>query len=159
MNVIKGLACVLMSLALTIHTECVILIIDDDYDDQDLLEEALQEINVGIVCYKADNGQEGMKLLLSEGIQFPDLIFLDLNMPRVNGKQFLSQIKNNNQLKSIPVIVYSTSFDQLEFDELIKRGASYFLKKPVNYEELKRDLEPLLVRFNICHELKVSPEE
>jgi len=136
-----------MSLKLTIEPECVVLIIDDDRDDQELLEEALHEINVAIVCYKAGNGQEGMKLLLSGNIPMPEIIFVDLNMPRVNGRQFLHQIKDNKILQNIPVIVYSTSYDEHESNDLISAGAAHFLKKPTNYEELKTKLEPVIERF------------
>ena len=93
---------------------------------------------------------EGMKKLIAIPFIKPDMIFVDLNMPLVDGRQFLIQIKKNPSFKNIPVIVYSTTFDELEAKKLIALGASHFLKKPTSYEALKKQLQPLIKTYSHC---------
>lgn len=127
--------------------ESIILIIDDDLDDQDLLVEALNEIDDTLICYKSDNGQEGIKSLQSNLIPRPHLIFVDINMPKVDGRQFLEQIKKDAILKDIPVVIYSTTHDEVEHKKLIKSGAAFFFKKPSNFNDLKKNLQELLETY------------
>src|SRR5687768_10254806 len=87
-----------------------LFIIDDDIEDQEIFMEALKEIDSSIQCFCATNGEEALNQLEREVIILPDLIFLDMNMPKLNGKQVLRELKNTRTLKSIPVIMYSTSF-------------------------------------------------
>jgi len=129
-----------------------VFIIDDDHDDQGLLIEALMEINESLLFFKADNGLEAMKKLISGDIPLPDVIFVDLNMPLVNGKQFLSKIKAEDTYKTIPIIVYSTSEDKIETNQLIEMGAAYFIKKPSNFKSLKKELE------RVFHSVLHKPE-
>lgn len=118
-----------------------VFIIDDDHDDQELLIEALTEINESLLFFKADNGSEAMNKLISGEIPIPDVIFVDLNMPLVDGKQFLSKIKAENTYSKIPVIVFSTSDDKFESNKLIEMGAAYFIKKPSDFKSLIKELE------------------
>ena len=81
-----------------------LLIVDDDPDDIQLFCEALAEINETIHCFSATNGEEALQLLKATIVK-PDFIFLDLNMPRMSGKQLLVQLKSDAQFASIPVII------------------------------------------------------
>ena len=121
----------------------LLYIIDDDPDDRNLLIEAINDINPSIKCITANNGQEGL-LKLTNSRHFPSIIFLDLNMPRINGRQFLTKLKSDPQLRNIPVIIYSTSSDQKEIDELMLLGARDYLVKQWDYSVLKERLYIIL---------------
>jgi CheY-like chemotaxis protein len=77
---------------------------------------------------------------------FPDLIFLDLNMPKLNGKQVLREIKSRESLKAIPVIMYSTSFAPRDIEEIGQLGAAFHLLKPSRFDDLCRSLSEILSR-------------
>ena len=120
-------------------------IIDDDLDDQMLLEEALLEINADMTFYKSSNGKEGLSSLQNVNMPRPDIIFADLNMPSMNGRQFLFQIMQDPQLNTIPVVIYSTAFDTVEVDLVLKLGASAFLQKPNDFKMLVEKLKEKLI--------------
>jgi DNA-binding NtrC family response regulator len=113
-----------------------LLIIDDDSDDRDLFIEAVKEIDDKINCVSADNGQYALELLHNSPDRLPDFIVLDLRMPRYSGKRFLFEIKNDDRLKKIPVIIYTTSKSVEESNELARLGACHFMTKPRNPEEI-----------------------
>src|SRR5438874_13541995 len=99
-----------------------LLIIDDDPDDAGLLCAAVYKVNKEYHCNIASNGNEALQLL-KDAIVTPDLIFMDLNLPLMNGKECLTELKKRPELKNIPVIVYSTSKLQTDIDEAYKLGA------------------------------------
>jgi CheY-like chemotaxis protein len=115
-------------------------IVDDDIDDQELFIEAVNEVDRSIHCLASSNCEEALDMLKSGKMDLPDLIFLDLNMPRVNGKQCLAEIKKESSLRDIPVIIYSTSSEKRDIEETSRLGASYFLTKPNKFEELCKAL-------------------
>lgn len=121
-----------------------ILIVDDDDEDIELLCEAVNEIDPNIICKTAGNGKEALKMLLSEGYQLPDYIFLDMNMPKMDGKQCLKEIKQNKLMKHIKVIMYSTSNLSADVKESLELGAVNFWTKPSNFTILKQELTILL---------------
>ncbi len=106
-----------------------ILLIDDDEDDREFFLEAIEEYNPEIRCIEARNGQEGLDFLNAEKIR-PDIIFLDLNMPLMNGRQFLLEIKKIDHLKHIPIVILTTSSDNKTIQDCLAIGASYFITKP-----------------------------
>jgi CheY-like chemotaxis protein len=110
-----------------------VLIVDDDADDKELFMEVIQEINSEIRLLSAADGQEALKVL-EQAEQLPDFIFLDLNMPRMDGKECLKRIKSNERLKDIAVIIYSTSKLASDIEETQKLGATFFLTKPTKIE-------------------------
>src|SRR5579863_7137760 len=89
-------------------------LIDDDMDDQEIFKLALEEVDKSILCITANSGIDALQKLKAGNAFIPDFIFLDLNMPRLNGKQTLKQIKANPALHRVPVIIYSSS--ALPFD-------------------------------------------
>ncbi len=110
---------------------------DDDKDDCDLFKEALDELllpaNLGVV----HDGEQLMQLLNNQTIELPQMLFLDLNMPRKNGFECLSEIKHNDHLKNLPVIIFSTSFDRDIVNKLHINGAHYYISKPNEFTKLK----------------------
>ena len=121
----------------------LILVVDDDHEDVELFKEALHEINPGITCVSAENGKCALHILKEMEV-YPDYIFLDLNMPCLNGKQCLAKIKETNQLLHIPVIIYSTSDAPSDIYDTKKLGASYFLTKPSSFEDIKSAISSIL---------------
>lgn len=117
------------------------LLIDDDKDDQEIFKLALQDINQDVVCFTADDGVEGLRLLQSDQNFFPSYIFLDLNMPRMTGKDCLSEIKKDARLAGIPVVIYSTSSDPKDISDSKKLGASDYVVKQFSISSLKTILE------------------
>ena len=117
-----------------------IYIIDDDIDDQNFLIEAIKEIDESIECYTAINGQEGLSRLATNAIPFPSLIFLDLNMPRIDGRRFLIEIKKITKFRSIPIVVYTTSTYQKDRDEMLQLGAADYIFKQADFLLLKENL-------------------
>jgi CheY-like chemotaxis protein len=113
-----------------------LFIIDDDEDDQLFLHEAMNDLNIPIDCYYANNGEAALRQLKEEGIPVPDFIFLDLNMPKLNGKECLVEIKKLPKYLKVPIIIYSTSSHQKDKQEIMQLGADYFLTKPTRISEL-----------------------
>lgn len=120
-----------------------ILIIDDDADDIEFFIEAVHGIDASIECSQATNGEEGLSRL-RRGEVNPEYIFLDLNMPRLNGKEFLAEIKKDGKLSSIPVIMYSTSGIESDIKESMRLGAQDFIVKPTRLSELTERIESVM---------------
>lgn len=106
-----------------------ILLVDDDEDDQDFFLSVLDRIDKFLECKTAENGREAIQYLTGEH-RLPDLIFLDLNMPVMNGRQFLLEVKKEERLKDVPVIILSTSADEATISESLRLGAAEFITKP-----------------------------
>jgi CheY-like chemotaxis protein len=113
-----------------------LLLVDDDADDRKYFMEAVNEIDASIECMIAKDGNQALDLLNDPASPLPDYIFLDLRMPKINGRQCLMQIKSSERLKHIPVIVYTTSREVEESEEMHSIGAVSFITKPTNTEEI-----------------------
>lgn len=120
-----------------------LLLADDDSDDIEIFREALSLINPAIRCHTAINGKEALKTI-SEMSEKPHLIFLDVNMPVMNGWQCLNQLKQQDAYRDIPVFVISTSSHQRELNTVMETGALGYLTKPSNFNTLK-DLLQVIV--------------
>jgi CheY-like chemotaxis protein len=114
-----------------------ILLADDDKEDREIFMMAIQELSPDIEISVAVNGKDLMSGLLNESSHLPDIIFLDLNMPFKNGQECLKEIRSNDRLKRIPVIIYSTSSSSEHIDQTYKGGANYYLPKPDSFRDLK----------------------
>ena len=125
------------------HT-CSILLADDDSDDCALFEEALNEIALPTQLTTVRNGEQLMQHLEESESQLPDVIFLDLNMPRKNGFECLTEIKQSKKLEQLNVIIISTSFHQEVVDQLYKTGARLFIRKPTDFQDLKKIIHEVL---------------
>lgn len=122
-----------------------ILIVDDDVEDQELLKEAIKEVDESVKCLSAKNGEEALEMLHTFLHKLPQLIFLDLNMPRMNGKILLSKLKQLDALKEIPIIIYTTSKSQTDIEDAKKLGALQFITKPNSFEEIVQVAANLLL--------------
>jgi CheY-like chemotaxis protein len=118
----------------------IILLIDDDADDRALFGEALQEIDSELICYTAVSGPAALRQLVSGGIEMPHIIFLDLNMPKVNGWQCLSLLGEEERFKRIPVILYSTASPAEETHHPEEPNLLCYYTKPPDFQCLKKDL-------------------
>lgn len=112
-----------------------ILLVDDDPDDQEIFLSALESISAAIVCNIASSGVDALQKLQLNYLH-PDCIFLDLNMPLMSGQEFLVEIKKNQELKNIPVIIFSTTSHTKTIQLTKELGAHDFITKPDKYDEL-----------------------
>jgi DNA-binding response OmpR family regulator len=119
-----------------------ILLADDDTDDCIFFKEAIKELSMHLTT--VHDGEELMALLLNETEELPQILFLDLNMPRKNGFECLLEIKLNSKLKCLPVIIFSTSFEQEVVNLLFKNGAQYFIRKPAEFSQFKKIIHQTL---------------
>lgn len=116
------------------------LLADDDADDASLFQDVLMEVDPSIRFQYAKDGMETLDILKDNNYPIPDLIFLDLNMPRMDGKECLKQLKSDATLSKIPVIMYTTSSLAKDIEETIMAGALCFITKPSSMKELKKIL-------------------
>jgi len=115
-----------------------ILLADDDMDDCVFFKDALGELLQSTYLSIVNDGEKLMLLLNNEGNELPDVLFLDINMPRKNGFECLSEIKHNERLKNLPVIMFSTSNSQEKISKLFNSGAHVYIHKPADFEQLKQ---------------------
>jgi len=118
------------------------LLADDDHDDAELFGEALESIDASVSFHHVENGQAVFAFLNTLGTK-PDIIFLDLNMPAMNGWQCLAKLKNDVYLKDIPVIMYSTSSNPRDKEIALELGAHGFITKPSDFKLLKQMLHDI----------------
>jgi CheY-like chemotaxis protein len=117
-----------------------LLLADDDADDCTFFKEALDDLAVSTKLTTVNDGVQLMQLLIAKDTFLPDVLYLDLNMPRKNGFDCLTEIKQNQKLKQLPVIIFSTSFDRQVVDRLHEHGANYYIRKPAEFSNLKKVL-------------------
>lgn len=120
-----------------------IFLVDDDTDDQLFFTDALKEIDSNILCSIANNGKEALEQLRKIKT-LPEILFLDLNMPFMNGYECLSQLKNEARLSKIPVVIFTTSNDPKDAEITHQLGADVFLSKPNEFNKLREKLEKIL---------------
>lgn len=115
-----------------------IYLADDDNADCLLFKEALDELPVKVSLTIVHDGEQLLNLLSQKRNPLPDVLFLDLNMPRKNGFAALGQIKRNDKLLDLPVIVYSTANDPARIRMVFRDAAHYYIRKPNKFSELKQ---------------------
>jgi len=115
-----------------------ILLADDDMDDCIFVREALEELTISTNLTIVHDGEQLMQLLTSTSNELPHILFLDINMPRKNGFECLSEIKLNDKLKEVPVVIFSTSYEQEMVNLLYESGAQYFIRKPSEFSSFKK---------------------
>lgn len=115
------------------------LLVDDDEDDREIFCLALSEADPSLTCITASDGVEALSILREKSF-LPDYIFLDLNMPRMDGKDCLREIRKQTHLANVPVIIFSTSSADREKEETKRLGANSFIVKPPLVSTLTRDL-------------------
>lgn len=115
-----------------------ILLAEDDSDDRLLFEEALEELPVTCQLTTVYNGEELIERLTRKGNNLPDVLFLDLNMPRKNGFAALGEIKRSDNLQDLPVIIFSTANNVEMTRQVFKDAAHYYIRKPIQFGHLKK---------------------
>lgn len=127
------------------NTQFNILLADDDADDCLFFKEALEELPVSTHLTTVHDGVELMCLLNKNKDVLPHVLFLDMNMPRKNGSECLSEIKIDQKLKQLPVVIFSTSFDKELVNQMYDCGANYYLRKPNDFSKLKKIIHHALM--------------
>lgn len=119
-----------------------LLLVDDDQGDVELTLEVMDLSKLHLNVEVANDGQEAINYLSKaegyEQVQTPDLVLLDLNMPKVNGREVLDFIKKNEELKRIPVVILTTSSSDEDIERTYSLGASCYITKPVGLTEFQK---------------------
>ena len=124
-----------------------IMLVDDDKIFNFLSEKTITSLGLANEVHFAMNGKQALELLQkyrAGEISRPDIIFLDLNMPRKNGFQCLEEIRSHEWLKPIPVIILTTSINQAQIKKVYDKGAVYYFRKPTEFPILVRLIEKVL---------------
>ena len=121
-----------------------IFLADDDEDDCILFEDALREVCSQTELTTANDGDELITLMKTNVPPPPDVIFLDLNMPRRNGFECLELIRKTKQWKDIPVVIFSTTGQEEMIKRVYEQGANYFIRKPGSFPKLKQAIRQIL---------------
>jgi CheY-like chemotaxis protein len=135
-----------------------ILLADDDLDDCLFFKEVLDELPLSSTLTTVNNGVDLM-LYLSANTFLPDALFLDLNMPRKNGFECLTEIKESEELKKLPVIILSTSFDTDVVNLLYEKGANHYIRKPGDFSKLKLVINEALTKIANKEDLKTPKDK
>jgi CheY-like chemotaxis protein len=127
-----------------------ILLAEDDQDDCIFFEKALKELSILNTLKIVGDGEQLMQLLKDESVKIPDVLFLDINMPRKSGTECLEEIKKIDRLKNLPVVMLSTSKDPQKITYHFKIGANVYINKPNDFSQLIQVIH---------HALPISTEE
>lgn len=112
-----------------------ILLVEDDQVDKMTVVRALKEIHVTNPLVHRENGEEAVHYLQEPASEKPYIILLDLNMPIMNGLEFLKAVKNDGKLKRIPIVVLTTSEEQQDKINSFDLGVAGYMAKPVDYRQ------------------------
>ncbi len=121
-----------------------ILLVDDDIIESMKVKRALRKLKLDIAVETCSNGEEAVSWLAKNKENLPSLILLDLNMPKMNGFEFLQFISINNELSEIPVCVLSSSDEQSDINSCFQYNILDYKVKPIRFEDYETTL------FNIC---------
>lgn len=114
-----------------------LLLADDDLDDCYFFKKALNDLPISTNLSVVNDGEQLMKQLNNYTIELPDVLFLDLNMPRKNGMECISEIKQDKRLKDLSVVIFSTSNNEGVLRTLFKAGVQIYIRKPGDFRQLK----------------------
>ena len=131
-----------------------IMLIEDDMIEVMKLNRTISKLGLKHKIIEANNGEEAL-ILLSEKDNLPDIILLDLNMPKINGIEFLNILKNDDSLKYIPTVILTTSNNHKDLLECYKIGVSGYVLKPLKYETYVDKIEKLLSYWSINELIKI----
>jgi CheY-like chemotaxis protein len=120
-----------------------ILHVDDDADDRELFSAAIKRVDPNIIHLEASGGEEAYKMLSDDHMEHIDCIFLDINMPSLDGISLLTMLKEHPVLKSIPVVIHSTTSDVNEIN-CVERLGAYFFPKCIDFQVYVTSLREIL---------------
>ena len=135
-----------------------VILADDDESDRTNFTEALEESRIKTVVYAVKDGVELMEFLTREDTPVPHILFLDLNMPMKNGLTCLKEIRSIEKLKDVAVAIYSTSSYEKDIEETFHYGANVYIKKPTDFDTLKKVLHKVLSAAYVYREPPFSIE-
>ncbi len=121
-----------------------IILADDDEDDRLFFTDAFDELKISTKVKTYNDGAALMDYLNSDEAILPEILFLDLNMPKKNGLECLHEIKNNPKLSDIAIAIYSTSSSEEHIEETFVNGANIYIKKPSDFATLKKVLSDVV---------------
>lgn len=130
------------------HPNILTFLIDDDTDDQEVFSLAMEEAYPAVKCIFANDGVHALEKFTVDNSFVPDLIFIDINMPRMNGVQCLAEIRKLSRLNHVPAYMYSTSAEPGIVAECMKLGAAGFIKKEISVDELQKKFLQILSQVN-----------
>jgi CheY-like chemotaxis protein len=126
------------------HDSILITLADDDEDDRLFFIDAFEELKINTIVNTLNNGRELLNFLNHPETILPNIIFLDLNMPILNGIECLKEIKLNDRFKEIVVAIYSTSSSDQDIEDTFVLGANIYIKKPSSFDSLKKILSEIV---------------
>ena len=121
-----------------------ILLVDDDHEDQSIFKEAINQLEISAECVVAMDGNDAIEKLATDPEFLPEYIFMDLVMPKMDGKKCIREIRKIKNNKNTPIIIHSSVNLHNDAAELIKTGASYYFQKPGSVGELTKILKKVL---------------
>jgi CheY-like chemotaxis protein len=121
------------------NTICFFLV-DDDADDQEIFDLALQGVSTSTKLEFANDGVEAISRIQNDTSFLPHCIFIDLNMPRMNGQQCLQELRKIDRIKQVPIVMYSTTVNPQYLADALNHGATDFIEKPITIEALTASL-------------------
>lgn len=128
-----------------------VLLADDDEDDRLFFIDAFEEIKIKTVINTVKDGSELIDYLTQSTSKLPDVLFLDLNMPRKTGIECLTEIKKMKKLENIAIAIYSTSASDKDIEDTFVKGANVYIKKPSDFTTLKKILQEVITMNWLYH--------
>lgn len=143
-----------------------LLIVEDSNEDFEALQRLLQRSPLKIPIQRCVNGEQALAFLYKKGnyqerqsSPRPGLIVLDLNLPGTDGREVLRQIKQDKNLKKIPIVVFTTSNNPQDIEDCYQYGVNSYIVKPINFAQLKRDIQMLVDYWFEVTTLPNRPED
>ncbi|MEC5393810.1 response regulator [Bergeyella sp. RCAD1439] len=123
-----------------------IILADDDEDDRLFFTDAFEELKIHTKIHTFKDGEELMTYLNDPESMLPEILFLDLNMPKKNGMECLEEIRSSDRFREMAVAIYSTSSSEEHIEETFVKGANVYIRKPSDFEDLKKVLSEVVTR-------------
>lgn len=127
------------------HDSILITLADDDEDDRLFFTDAFEELKINTIVNTVNDGKELLNYLNHPETVLPNIVFLDLNMPILNGIDCLKLIKSNDKFNDIAIAIYSTSSSDQDVEDTFVLGANIYIKKPSNFDDLKKILSDVVI--------------
>jgi CheY-like chemotaxis protein len=142
-----------------------LLIVEDSDEDFEALKRYLKRSSLSIPIYRCVNGEQALAFLYRTGpyengpsTPRPSLIVIDLNLPGTDGREVLRRLKQDQHLKTIPVVVFTTSNNPKDIEDCYRSGVNSYIVKPINIQQLKRDIQAIIDYWFEVTTLPARPE-
>ena len=120
-------------------------LVDDDADDRDFFRDALDSMGIPVALKMYKDGKDLLDAIKTDKFEIPDILFLDLNMPKISGMESLREIRMMDKFKEIPIIaIYSTSSSAKDKEDSLQNGADAYICKPTNFGQLIKVLKKVI---------------